>query len=97
MSLQMSPLQYAFSGPLELLIALLVLLVLILLPVYLVYRDAKKRGMNAAFWAVLVGILLLIGLLPGLAAVLYYLWTRDDVIEDETQRTASEGSNRQSA
>lgn len=72
------PLQYAFSGPLELLIAVVVVLLIVLVPALLVYRDAKKRGMNAALWAVVVGGLLLVGFLPGLAAIAYYLWRREE-------------------
>lgn len=72
------PLQYAFSGPLELLVAVVVLLLIVLVPAFLVYRDATKRDMNAALWAVIVGGLLLVGFLPGLAAIAYYLWKRED-------------------
>ena len=88
MTYQFFPLQFALSGQLELLITLIVLLLVVLIPAYLVYRDAKKRGMNAMFWAVLVGGLLLLGLLPGLAAVLYYLWKRNGTTATKKSRTA---------
>lgn len=81
-----TPLQYAFSGRLELLIAVIVVLLVVLVPTISIYRDAEKRGMNAALWAVVVGGLLLVGLLPGLAAIAYYLWKREDEVAATTGR-----------
>lgn len=73
------PLQYSLPGAVEVLIVLLVLLITVLIPTIWVYRDARKRGMNAALWAIIVGGLLLIGLVPGFIAFAVYLWKRDDI------------------
>lgn len=72
------PLQYSLPGGVEILIILIVLLLLAIAPAIWVYRDAKKRGMNAALWAAIVGGSLLIGLVPGVVALVVYLWKRDD-------------------
>lgn len=78
MDVVLAPLQAGVPGAIELLIILLVLAVLVLIPTVWVYRDAKKRGMNAPLWAVVVGGLFLIGLVPGLLALVVYLWKRND-------------------
>lgn len=58
--------------------ALLVLLIVGLIGLW-VYRDAKKRGSGWAWqWAIGVVILLLMGIVPGLIAVVIYVLLRDD-------------------
>lgn len=70
------PLQYSLPANIELLVTFLVFLGIILIPTVWVYRDAKQRGMNALLWAAVVGILFLLGLLPGVLAFVVYLWKR---------------------
>lgn len=72
------PLQYGLPASIEILVTVLVLLVVVLVPTIWVYRDAERRGMNAALWAVVVGGLLLIGLVPGVIAFVLYVWKRGD-------------------
>jgi len=68
-------------GAPELIVVLLVLvlsLVIVIGASYWVYKDAKGRGNdNAALWAVLTGVGFFIGLLPGLAVVVAYLYFRN--------------------
>lgn len=76
MTLSTVTLQAGVPGAVELVILLVVLIVLAVLPAVWVYSDARKRGMNAALRAVAVGGLFLFGFLPGLVALLVYLWQR---------------------
>lgn len=74
------PLQYSFPGAVEFLVIGLIALLLIVLPTVWVYRDAKRRGMNAPLWAIAIAILLLFGLLPGLLGLAVYVWQRDEIV-----------------
>lgn len=69
-------LQIAVPGAIELLVLLFVFGLVGVLAGVWVYRDAGRRGMNAALWAVLVAGLFLVGFLPGLLALVVYLWAR---------------------
>lgn len=73
------PLQYSLPGAVEFLVIGLIALLLIIIPTVWVYRDAKRRGMNAPLWAIIVAILLLFGLFPGLIGLAVYFWQRDEI------------------
>lgn len=78
MNLSIVSLQIALPGAVELAIILAILAVLAVLPAVWVYYDARKRGLNAALWAVAVGGAFLLAFLPGLVVLLVYLWRRAD-------------------
>ena len=74
------PLQMGIPGGPELLIILLISLVLVVIPTYLVYRDAKRRqNDNAALWGVATLLAGLVGNLLGalLVVVLYLIIGRE--------------------
>lgn len=74
------PLQYSYPGAVEFLVISLIALLLVILPTVWVYRDAKRRGMNAPLWAIIIAILLLFGLFPGLLGLAAYFWQRGEIV-----------------
>jgi membrane protein YdbS with pleckstrin-like domain len=73
----MLPLQFAVPGGSELFVILLVLVVPVALGYY-VYQDARKRDEDqsmSALWAVVVGGLVLIYVIPGIVAFAAYRYT----------------------
>lgn len=73
----MLPLQFGIPGGPELMVILLIFVVPVALGYY-VYQDALKRGEDqsmAALWAVAVGGLFVIYVIPGIVAFAVYRYT----------------------